>query len=119
MIRRPPRSTLFPYTTLFRSPAAPGRGSEADARRVRPLPPRDRDATDALRPGARGGAGAHPRRPPQGRGAPRPGDPPDPRGGEPGRREGRPDGAPRPLGDPVEGDLGDAAPAPHPARAPQ
>src|SRR3989449_1619772 len=23
MIRRPPRSTLFPYTTLFRSPAAP------------------------------------------------------------------------------------------------
>src|SRR3712207_7697618 len=31
MIRRPPRSTLFPYTTLFRSegallPALPGRG---------------------------------------------------------------------------------------------
>src|SRR2546427_8523566 len=24
MIRRPPRSTLFPYTTLFRSPAIPG-----------------------------------------------------------------------------------------------
>src|SRR2546429_2594547 len=24
MIRRPPRSTLFPYTTLFRSPAATG-----------------------------------------------------------------------------------------------
>src|SRR5256885_3108833 len=24
MIRRPPRSTLFPYTTLFRSPAMPG-----------------------------------------------------------------------------------------------
>src|SRR5438876_1815723 len=24
MIRRPPRSTLFPYTTLFRSPNAPG-----------------------------------------------------------------------------------------------
>src|SRR5687767_15763484 len=23
MIRRPPRSTLFPYTTLFRSPSAP------------------------------------------------------------------------------------------------
>src|SRR2546422_3812456 len=23
MIRRPPRSTLFPYTTLFRSPIAP------------------------------------------------------------------------------------------------
>src|ERR1039458_10672419 len=25
MIRRPPRSTLFPYTTLFRSTRAPGR----------------------------------------------------------------------------------------------
>src|SRR2546422_6426792 len=25
MIRRPPRSTLFPYTTLFRSPSAPSR----------------------------------------------------------------------------------------------
>src|SRR3989442_8507801 len=24
MIRRPPRSTLFPYTTLFRSPPPPG-----------------------------------------------------------------------------------------------
>src|SRR2546429_5432471 len=24
MIRRPPRSTLFPYTTLFRSPTLPG-----------------------------------------------------------------------------------------------
>src|SRR3712207_8004540 len=24
MIRRPPRSTLFPYTTLFRSPSAEG-----------------------------------------------------------------------------------------------
>src|SRR2546430_7353735 len=27
MIRRPPRSTLFPYTTLFRSTAPPGGGS--------------------------------------------------------------------------------------------
>src|SRR5256885_12754447 len=26
MIRRPPRSTLFPYTTLFRSALAPGAG---------------------------------------------------------------------------------------------
>src|SRR2546427_2476603 len=25
MIRRPPRSTLFPYTTLFRSPISPSR----------------------------------------------------------------------------------------------
>src|SRR3712207_8718307 len=26
MIRRPPRSTLFPYTTLFRSPQGPRQG---------------------------------------------------------------------------------------------
>src|SRR5258705_6868186 len=34
MIRRPPRSTLFPYTTLFRSAVAPrrlSRGEEAAA----------------------------------------------------------------------------------------
>src|SRR5690349_22875388 len=34
MLRRPPRSTLFPYTTLFRSPAAAaaaGRGVRGDA----------------------------------------------------------------------------------------
>src|SRR5215213_10706959 len=29
MIRRPPRSTLFPYTTLFRSRRTPGRSGEA------------------------------------------------------------------------------------------
>src|SRR2546430_10289980 len=28
MIRRPPRSTLFPYTTLFRSPFSPRRRSD-------------------------------------------------------------------------------------------
>src|SRR2546430_11321858 len=28
MIRRPPRSTLFPYTTLFRSHDGPGQGLE-------------------------------------------------------------------------------------------
>src|SRR2546426_11845110 len=37
MIRRPPRSTLFPYTTLFRSvrgrPDGLGSGREGDARR--------------------------------------------------------------------------------------
>src|SRR6266536_5582906 len=27
MIRRPPRSTLFPYTTLFRSPRPPARAA--------------------------------------------------------------------------------------------
>src|SRR3712207_7840475 len=42
MIRRPPRSTLFPYTTLFRS--------------GRPRPP-------PLHPGGLGGAGRHQRQP--------------------------------------------------------
>src|SRR5688572_31276801 len=28
MIRRPPRSTLFPYTTLFRSPCVDPKGAE-------------------------------------------------------------------------------------------
>src|SRR5256885_2756173 len=33
MIRRPPRSTLFPYTTLFRSTLAPGlRDQESSSR---------------------------------------------------------------------------------------
>src|SRR5690242_20783783 len=32
MIRRPPRSTLFPYTTLFRSRCARARGGLRDAR---------------------------------------------------------------------------------------
>src|SRR5256885_8455434 len=43
MIRRPPRSTLFPYTTLFRSPSRPWRprrsSSSLDGCRCR----RDRD----------------------------------------------------------------------------
>src|SRR2546430_7675832 len=30
MIRRPPRSTLFPYTTLFRSPALRAQGFEPE-----------------------------------------------------------------------------------------
>src|SRR3712207_6960061 len=37
MIRRPPRSTLFPYTTLFRSEGAV-RGGEDVALRPPPLP---------------------------------------------------------------------------------
>src|SRR3712207_9116202 len=43
MIRRPPRSTLFPYTTLFRSGPSPGdrRGSRRYVPRpVRPRPER-------------------------------------------------------------------------------
>src|SRR3712207_6853545 len=33
MIRRPPRSTLFPYTTLFRSRALPGGAEDGRAAR--------------------------------------------------------------------------------------
>src|SRR2546422_4085500 len=37
MIRRPPRSTLFPYTTLFRSEARAGpRAHHFSRRRIRP-----------------------------------------------------------------------------------
>src|SRR6266568_6158235 len=39
MIRRPPRSTLFPYTTLFRSPS-PRRCSAARSTSGRRAPPR-------------------------------------------------------------------------------
>src|SRR2546430_11346785 len=56
MIRRPPRSTLFPYTTLFRSPKGlpiqPGsvapdrRAPQADRRR--PTGPRSEEHTSEL-----------------------------------------------------------------------
>src|SRR5699024_12339037 len=35
LIRRPPRSTLFPYTTLFRSPVRGGRGPRPELRTAR------------------------------------------------------------------------------------
>src|SRR3712207_8331211 len=38
MIRRPPRSTLFPYTTLFRSPRCRSPGAQSDLRRLGPAP---------------------------------------------------------------------------------
>src|SRR5437016_9598957 len=63
MIRRPPRSTLFPYTTLFRSRA---RGRDGGRRLRLALLPRHRAHADAqagaagLRPGLR-------RAPPQAR----------------------------------------------------
>src|SRR3712207_8696877 len=38
MIRRPPRSTLFPYTTLFRSSRRRGDGPDRAARQVDPAP---------------------------------------------------------------------------------
>src|SRR3712207_7803548 len=37
MIRRPPRSTLFPYTTLFRSVDPVVLGAEAEAAQLGPL----------------------------------------------------------------------------------
>src|SRR3712207_7360965 len=58
MIRRPPRSTLFPYTTLFRSPAAVRREGGAAGR---PAAPHDQQLVGRGRPGDRG----------QGRGQPR------------------------------------------------
>src|SRR5256885_10712577 len=39
MIRRPPRSTLFPYTTLFRSPDAQALHQHLDARLVEVVAP--------------------------------------------------------------------------------
>src|SRR2546430_13166606 len=56
MIRRPPRSTLFPYTTLFRSPAP---AAPADAARG------DRGHELSARGGGRRGAAL-----PRGRGTP-------------------------------------------------
>src|SRR2546430_4413602 len=37
MIRRPPRSTLFPYTTLFRSPARKSNADNATTEEVRDM----------------------------------------------------------------------------------
>src|SRR3712207_7606568 len=51
MIRRPPRSTLFPYTTLFRSRPPPGGARQRGHRHGRPL-------VAAGRGGRRPGAGA-------------------------------------------------------------
>src|SRR2546426_3458889 len=53
MIRRPPRSTLFPYTTLFRSP--PGRLPPAAPRGRRPRGPRLAPARTARRRNGGGG----------------------------------------------------------------
>src|SRR3712207_7204333 len=62
MIRRPPRSTLFPYTTLFRSRGRvlrrppPARGGRSAVRRRHPAVRADQDAAaqrHALRAGPR------------------------------------------------------------------
>src|SRR6266446_8924174 len=45
MIRRPPRSTLFPYTTLFRPWLRPANGARAAAMPDCAAPRRDRKST--------------------------------------------------------------------------
>src|SRR3712207_7937700 len=51
MIRRPPRSTLFPYTTLFRSPVRLGalQAAPPPAAGAADLPARGRRAGDRVR----------------------------------------------------------------------
>src|SRR5215813_15183169 len=48
MIRRPPRSTLFPYTTLFRSASTPPRSSPRPAPGPPPGPARSEEHTSEL-----------------------------------------------------------------------
>src|SRR2546430_14430204 len=85
MIRRPPRSTLFPYTTLFRSILVPQLvhlGEAAPADQALHLVLGTEPADETLRGGHGGGGaggGGHHRRPP-GRGHGGGGRPP--RGGE-------------------------------------
>src|SRR2546427_6929382 len=52
MIRRPPRSTLFPYTTLFRSD---GLALEGEQQHQREQQRRDRQRADALQRPVEGG----------------------------------------------------------------
>src|SRR5256885_8789381 len=65
MIRRPPRSTLFPYTTLFRS----GRDGHREARE-RPGRNRDRPGGAEVRAGVRRGRPRGPRDRADGAGGP-------------------------------------------------
>src|SRR2546422_8425153 len=56
MIRRPPRSTLFPYTTLFRSPQGEVDNAESGGdvgQTVQPLPTNEAEPPDGC--GGRGG----------------------------------------------------------------
>src|SRR3712207_7066742 len=57
MIRRPPRSTLFPYTTLFRSPVRRGHGAPR-ARAGQGEQPRDAPDGQTVLRRDREGAGA-------------------------------------------------------------
>src|SRR2546429_1870119 len=61
MIRRPPRSTLFPYTTLFRSLLAPGEAARILVELVLDLFPHGRIAQRRLDPLAKLGARDAPR----------------------------------------------------------
>src|SRR2546422_8253565 len=82
MIRRPPRSTLFPYTTLFRSRRPPWRWNRAGGHRASGAGARGRRRTlryrvhaAALSPRSGGGGcrgGGVPRREPGGGGGGRP-----------------------------------------------
>src|SRR3989442_10084241 len=49
MIRRPPRSTLFPYTTLFRSRSARNARAGGHRRRLAPHRPLERDGASRRR----------------------------------------------------------------------
>src|SRR5438093_12682972 len=66
MIRRPPRSTLFPYTTLFRSDRhdGAGRGGRRPRRRcaLPPCPPQCRERDGGVQPDRRRRDGRSPRR---------------------------------------------------------
>src|SRR2546426_5387526 len=53
MIRRPPRSTLFPYTTLFRSRAAASLVGRAPSQKPGPVSRRRRVCRVSELPGAR------------------------------------------------------------------
>src|SRR2546425_7565839 len=53
MIRRPPRSTLFPYTTLFRSRHGPAAATGREADDAEVVPGRDAEV-DRTRGGRRG-----------------------------------------------------------------
>src|SRR3989442_1423464 len=58
MIRRPPKSTLFPYTTLFRSPAETASSSSAGVRVISPPATRIPVCSLSMRMPARSPAGS-------------------------------------------------------------
>src|SRR3712207_8271388 len=58
MIRRPPRSTLFPYTTLFRSSSRRATASATCWERSRHWPDRSRTCTSRSRPSRAGSRSA-------------------------------------------------------------